>query len=91
MLESSLVNSSDVAKPLRGACPGHVACFCEKAAACAECARSDGYAVLLRCVYSCLRLLQPLVSNLDMPHKVGLFDAVRRDRFTDCLVDRVNY
>lgn len=58
---SSLVNSSDVEKPLLRPWPGHVCCLCEKDRACGERlawkARADTCEVLLRWVYMCLRLL----------------------------------
>ncbi len=68
---SSLVNSSDVEKHLLRPWLGHVCCLYEKDRACDErlawIALADTCEVLLRWTYMCLRLLQPLLSNLDMP------------------------
>ena len=73
----SLVNSNEEVKPLLNTRSGHVVCLCENDAVWWECVRfpfTDKLIALLRVAYICLRLHQPLVSNLDIPRLVGLFD-----------------
>lgn len=73
----SLVNSNEEVKPLLNTWSGHVVCLCDDDAVGWDCVRlpfKDKLIALLRFVYICLRLHQPLVSNLDIPRLVGLFD-----------------
>ena len=73
----SLVNSNEEVKPLLNTWSGHVGCLCENGAVVWDCTRlplKGKLIALLRFVYICLRLHQPLVSSLDIPRLVGLFD-----------------